>query len=156
MVERFCEITKLTALIRLKTALRRQWQCLKIVFKKLLLRWNARFFVEAAVIEPIITLTFIVELLYIIKVWKFLFPWTLVSCFAKLLQTWISRFLWKQPSMSLSLCWCLLHEDVNRIRKVLFIWMVIVSVNFSVFAEPTCHLWAFNHLDAYYVLTSWE
>ena len=57
-------------------------------------------------------------------------------------QAWISRFLWKQPSLSLLSCWYLLRDDVIKIRKFLFIWMLIASVylvnrNFKLFAEVT-------------------
>ena len=43
-----------------------------------------KVFVEASIIEPIITLMFIAWLLYIMKIWKFLFPWMLVSSVLKI------------------------------------------------------------------------
>ena len=60
---------------------------------------NCKVFVEAAIIEPIITLIFI-ALLYIINIWKFLFPWRLVSsvlknfCWQKLQSFCGSNHLW--------------------------------------------------------------
>ena len=44
---------------------------------------DCKVFVEAVVIEPIITLMFKAQLLFIIKIWKFLFPWTLASSILK-------------------------------------------------------------------------
>ena len=43
-----------------------------------------KLFVEASIIDPIITLIFIAWLLHIMKIWKFLFPWALVSSVLKI------------------------------------------------------------------------
>ena len=51
---------------------------LKIIFKTVT-EMNCKVFVKAGIIELIITLMFIASLLYIIKIWKFLFPWTVFS-----------------------------------------------------------------------------
>ena len=48
--------------------------------------------------------------------------------FHKLLLTWNSKFLWKQPYMSLQLGWCLLRNDVIKIGKFLFVWTLIASI----------------------------
>ena len=48
---------------------------------------NSKVFVEAAIIEPKITLMFIAYLLYIIKIWKFLLPWALASSVLK--NSWL-------------------------------------------------------------------
>ena len=53
---------------------------------------------------------------------------TSLFCFKKLLLTWISRFLWKQPSRSLSSCWWLLHDYGIRVRTFFFVWILNASV----------------------------
>ena len=60
---------------------------------------------------------------------KIIFAWMLVffCLFGKWLLIWISRFLWKHPSMSLS-CWCALCGNIIRIKEFLFTWMLIASL----------------------------
>ena len=49
--------------------------------------------------------------------------------FYKLLLTWNSKSLWKQPYMSLQLGRCLLRNDLIKIGKFLFVWTLIVSIS---------------------------
>ena len=60
---------------------------------------------------------------------KIIFAWMLVffCLFGKWLLIWISRFLWKHPSISLS-CWCALCGNIIRIKEFLFTWMLIASL----------------------------
>ena len=46
--------------------------------------------------------------------------------FHKLLLKWTSKFLWKQPYMSLQLGWCLLRNDVIKVGKFLFVWTLLI------------------------------
>ena len=61
---------------------------------------NCKVFVEGTILEPLITAMFIVQLLYIIKIWKPLFPWKLVSsvlkncCWNEFQGFWESSHLW--------------------------------------------------------------
>ena len=86
--------------------------------------------------------------------------------FVKLLLTWISMFLWKKPR------WCLFLDDVARIGKFLFVWILIASIylknwcwhEFQGFCESKnvkerSSLWALGwnnhlrvdrHVDGYY------
>ena len=65
--------------------------------------------------------------------------------FHKLSLAWSSKFLWKQPYISLQWGWCLLRNDVIKIGKFVFVWMVIVfiqtvvDVSFKVFVEGTIY-----------------
>ena len=53
---------------------------------------------------------------------------TSLFSFEKLLLTWISRFLWKQPSRSLLPCWWRLHDYGIGIRTFFFVWILNASV----------------------------
>ena len=86
----------------------------------------------------------------------------LIFClFGKQLLKWIPRLLWKQPSMTQWLCWCLLRDAI-KIKKVLFVGML----NIAVYLINCCwhesqgfcgsiYLWAY-HVHAHCVITSSE
>ena len=70
--------------------------------------------------EPVITRILIVY-------WGLCLNVDCLYLFHKLLQTWNSKFLWKQYHMSLHWGWCLLRHDVIKIGKFVFVWTLIVS-----------------------------
>ena len=94
-------------------------------FKETVTEMNCKVFVEAAIIEPKITL-----LLYIIKIWKFLFPWTLVSsvlknCCCHEFQGFCgSNNIWASNEVDAYE----VGNDVIKIGRFVFVWTLIVSI----------------------------
>ena len=80
-------------------------------------------------IRPCIV-TWMLIAIHIFRIEIFLFLWILIVSFLfhKLLLTWNSKFLWKEPYKSLQLGWCLLRNDVIKVGNFLFVWTLIVAI----------------------------
>ena len=102
--------------------------CLYYLFDKLFFIWISRLLRNHFISEPIIT-----EML--IAYWRFqnrdisicLNVYGLYLCL-KMLLTRNSKVLFKQTYISLKWCWYLLHNDVIKIRKIVFVWTLLVFI----------------------------
>ena len=98
------------------------------LFDKLFFTWISRLLRNHVISEPIIT-----EML--IAYWRFqnryisicLNVYGLCLCL-KMLLTRNSKVLFKQTFISLKWCWYLLHNDVIKIRKIVFVWTLLVFI----------------------------
>ena len=127
---------------------------------------NCKIFVEAAIIKPIITLIFIAWLLYIIKIYKFLFSGTLVSsvmencCWHEFQGFCANNHLYESIIMLMPIAWWhhqnkeifvyLNGDSLCLFEKLLLTWISRFLQN------QLCHLWAYNHVGAYCILMSSE